>query len=51
MNEVLEYAKLERKDLLPIVQCIGFSDQLDNDVIKMIELSGDMVDQLKAGDR
>ncbi|XP_056017772.1 sister chromatid cohesion protein DCC1-like [Ostrea edulis] len=51
INTVLEYAKLEACDVKPTVQCIYFSDQLDNQSFKLLEVNDTVLETLTNGDR
>ncbi|KAL8615987.1 hypothetical protein ACOMHN_014949 [Nucella lapillus] len=50
VNTVLKYAKLENSDVRPCVQTIFFSESLENDAVKLLELDGDVLDALQTGD-
>ena len=51
VNTVLEYAKLDDSDVKPFVQTIFFSEKLDNDAVKLLELHPAVMDSLETGDR
>ncbi|RUS77100.1 hypothetical protein EGW08_015137 [Elysia chlorotica] len=51
INHILEFAKLEPADLRSQVQCLYFSEHLENDAIKLMELGGPLQNALKAGER
>ncbi|KAK6179587.1 hypothetical protein SNE40_011911 [Patella caerulea] len=51
VESVLSFAKLERKDVKPTVQCVIFSQTLDNDSIKLLELDSTVLKCLTVGDR
>ncbi|KAK7100068.1 sister chromatid cohesion protein DCC1-like [Littorina saxatilis] len=51
VNTVLKYAKLETSDVRPCVQTIFFSENLENDTVKLLELDATVLDALQAGDR
>ncbi|KAK3740873.1 hypothetical protein RRG08_011335 [Elysia crispata] len=51
INHILEFAKLEPADFRSQVQCLYFSEQLENDAIKLMELDGPLQDALKSGER
>ncbi|XP_046353468.2 sister chromatid cohesion protein DCC1-like isoform X1 [Haliotis rufescens] len=48
---VLEYAKLQACDLRSRTQCIVFSNTLDNERFKLLELDPSVLDSVMAGDR
>ncbi|XP_076462802.1 sister chromatid cohesion protein DCC1-like [Babylonia areolata] len=50
VNTVLKYAKLENTDVRPCVQTIFFSESLENDSVKLLELDGDVMGALQSGD-
>ncbi|KAL5006003.1 hypothetical protein ScPMuIL_017161 [Solemya velum] len=49
VNAILEYAKLERSELKPLVQNIFFSPELDNDHMTLMELDSHMLDVILEG--
>nr|XP_022319946.1 sister chromatid cohesion protein DCC1-like isoform X2 [Crassostrea virginica] len=51
INTVLEYAKLEASDVKPTVQCIYFSQQLDNQSFKLLELNDTVLETLTNGEK
>lgn len=51
INTVLEYAKLELSDVKPTVQCIYFSQQLDNQSFKLLELDDTVLETLTNGEK
>ncbi|XP_061175784.1 sister chromatid cohesion protein DCC1-like [Saccostrea echinata] len=51
INTVLEYAKLESCDVKPTVQCIYFSEHLDNQSFKLLEVNDTVLETLTNGDR
>lgn len=51
INTVLEYAKLELSDVKPTVQCIYFSQQLDNQSFKLLELNDTVLETLTNGEK
>ncbi|GFS17165.1 sister chromatid cohesion protein DCC1 [Elysia marginata] len=51
INHILEFAKLEPADFRSQVQCLYFSEQLENDAIKLMELEGPLQGALQAGER
>ncbi|KAK7490469.1 hypothetical protein BaRGS_00018255 [Batillaria attramentaria] len=51
VNTVLQYAKLEPSELRPCVQAIFFSENLENDSVKLLEMNGEVMTALKTGDR
>lgn len=51
INTVLEYAKLELSDVKPTVQCIYFSQQLDNQSFKLLELNDTVLGTLTNGEK
>lgn len=51
INTVLEYAKLEASDVKPTVQCIYFSQQLDNQSFKLLELNDAVLETLTNGEK
>ncbi|XP_059178011.1 sister chromatid cohesion protein DCC1-like [Physella acuta] len=48
---ILEFAKLEASDLKPAVQCLYFSDHLENDCVKLLEMEEPVIAALQAGKR
>ena len=51
MEAVLEFAKLERDEIKPVSQSIYFSDQLENDVVKLLELDSTVLKALESGEK
>ncbi|XP_062595817.1 sister chromatid cohesion protein DCC1-like [Saccostrea cucullata] len=51
INTVLEYAKLESSDVKPTVQCIYFSEHLDNQSFKLLEVNDTVLETLTDGGR
>ncbi|XP_005107055.1 sister chromatid cohesion protein DCC1 [Aplysia californica] len=49
INSILEFAKLERSDFKPQVQCLYFSEHLENDSIKLLELDQPVLDSILSG--
>ena len=51
VETVREFAKLDRSDLKPVVQCMSFSQSLDNDAYRLLEVDNRILESLQAGDR
>ena len=51
MEAVLEFAKLDRDEIKPLSQSIYFSDQLENDVVKLVELDSTVLKALESGEK
>jgi len=50
VDQKLHDAKLESTNFLPTAQCIFFDDDLDNDGVRLLELDGDLLKDLEAGE-
>ena len=48
---MLEFAKLDREEIKPVTQTIYFSEQLENDVVKLLELDSTVLKALESGER
>ncbi|CAL1540282.1 unnamed protein product [Lymnaea stagnalis] len=48
---ILEFAKLDAADLKPCVQCLYFSEHLENDMFKLIELDEPVLEALQHGNK
>ena len=48
MNAILDFAKLKTDDLRTGVQCIYFSEHLDNESIKLLEMDPAILESLAA---
>ena len=44
-------AKLEPEQLMPGVQCLSFTDEMDNEAVMLMEVDGSLLDHLMVGDR
>ena len=51
IESVLEFAKLDRDEIKPVTQTIYFSEHLDNDAVKLIELDSTVLKALESGNR
>jgi len=51
IHSILEFAKLETSEYKPEVQCVYFSDHLENDSIKLMELDQPVLDAILNGER
>ena len=51
IESVLEFAKLERDEIKPVTQTIYFSEHLENDAIKLVELDSTVLKALESGER
>ncbi|KAK3092052.1 hypothetical protein FSP39_024775 [Pinctada imbricata] len=49
INTVLEFAKLEKKDVKPVVQSVFFSPELDNESYKLLEVDESVLDSILSG--
>jgi len=45
------HAKLDQSHLMPGVQCISFTPQLDNEAVMLMEIDPSLLDYLMVGDR
>ena len=50
INLVMEFAKLDKSEVKPSIQSIYFSEKLDNDAIKLMEVDNCILDTIKVGD-
>ena len=48
---MLEFAKLDREEIKPVTQTIYFSEQLENDVVKLLEVDSTVLKALESGER
>ena len=44
-------AKLESEQLMPGVQCLSFTEQMDNEAVILMEVDASLLDHLMVGDR
>ncbi|KAL3869842.1 hypothetical protein ACJMK2_042474 [Sinanodonta woodiana] len=51
VEAVLEFAKVERKEIKAVTQIVHFSPDLDNDSVRLLELDSDVLDALSQGDK
>ena len=51
VEAVLEFAKLDREEIKPLTQSIYFSDQLENDVVRLVELDSTVLKALESGEK
>ena len=51
INKILNYAKLDVNDLNSNIQRVYFSDELDNDEMKLMELDEYLADKLRSGEK
>ncbi|CAG5116527.1 unnamed protein product [Candidula unifasciata] len=51
INAILGFAKLDPSDLKPFVQCLYFSEQLENDSVRILEIEESVLETLQAGKR
>ncbi|GAB1603365.1 Hypothetical predicted protein [Argonauta hians] len=49
VTSVLEFAKIKPKEFKPFVQCINFSESLENENIKLMEMESSIMDSLTEG--
>ncbi|XP_021378871.1 sister chromatid cohesion protein DCC1-like isoform X2 [Mizuhopecten yessoensis] len=47
---VMEYAKIDPTEVKPVVQSVYFSEELDNDAVKFLEVDDAVLTALEAGD-
>ena len=47
----MKFAKLDRTDLLNMVQCVGFVNHLDNDAVKLMEVDKSILQHVTCGER
>ena len=47
----MKFAKLDKTEILPTVQCIGFVKHLDNDAVKLLEVDKSILKHVCAGNR
>ena len=47
----MEFAKLDRTDLLNTVQCVSFVNNLDNDAVKLMEIDRSILQHVNTGKR
>jgi len=51
IHSILEFAKLETSEYKPEVQCVYFSDHLENDSLRLLELDQPVLDAILNGER
>lgn len=51
IEAVLDFAKLSREEIKPKTQSIYFSDQLDSEGIKLLELDSAVIQALENGEK
>lgn len=49
VHRILEFAKLKISDIKPFTQCINFSEELDNEKLKLLEVDKKTLETLEAG--
>ena len=51
VERIMKFAKLDKTEILPTVQCIGFVKHLDNDAVKLLEVDKSILKHVCAGNR